>query len=121
MRLSKLEICLMISAALIILVVVLLCTRRSGYENINEKALHPNNYQNSPPSLDVEKLYHSCVSRECSNSDDKSQCLETCRLKAYRRGMMSNDRCDLVCQAHKGDEDAFYKCLGRCYTDHRSI
>jgi len=120
MLLGNLEIGLLVSViALAILIAVVY--RRSGYKHkvIADNQLKPNNYQNYPPSLPVERRYHSCAD-ECDGSSDRSQCLEKCRLMAHRHGMGGEDRCDHVCHAHRGDEKAFYKCLGLCYSDYRT-
>jgi len=112
---NMIDVCLLVAiVVLVVVIVVMSCVNRSNF-----KELDLSNYQNALPSLPVERRYHRCVDTECQDAEDRPQCLEKCRLKAYRHGMMAKDHCDYVCYEYEGDEDAYYKCLGHCYTDNR--
>jgi len=76
-------------------------------------------YQYSNPSVKKQAYYRSCVADECKDDAYNYNCLEKCRLKAYREGMMTNDVVDMVCANYKSDPDAYYRCLDEVYADYK--
>jgi len=76
-------------------------------------------YQDYPPSIDLQSDYYTCIAEACGGNTFDYPCLEKCHLKAFRRYMPGPDHADWVCYDKRFNPSEYYKCLDRVYTDYK--
>ena len=70
-------------------------------------------FEGIPPSLKVENDYHRYIREDCGGDYNNYECRQKAYIKTMKDGTF--DKADLICHAHKNDEDAYYSCLDGVY------
>lgn len=93
---------------LIVVIIVYYAGTGSCYSNFT---FGNNDYQYSDPSPIVQNDYYSCIKNRCIGNTHDYDCLQSCRLDAFRQRMGTNpDIQTRVC-----GEDPTYECLVNRY------
>ena len=73
-------------------------------------------FQNLGPSIPMENNYHSCISQDCNGDYGNYGCRQRCYIKTLKNG--TTDKTDLICWAHRDDEEKYYDCLDSVYANY---
>ena len=74
-------------------------------------------FQQTTPSVQIERKYHQLVEDECGGDYENYECLQKVYIKTMKDGTF--DRADAICMDKRGDEDEYYACLDSVYGDDR--
>lgn len=89
----------------------------TGIEGYNFNNFNNSDYQEFPPSLNLERDFFKCVKEKCQDTDENKRCLAYCYISTHRKGM---DTMDIASWNCLNDKD-YDKCLLRNYAVRRGV